>query len=544
MLYCYYMSKIKKRLSYLLLPFLAVSLVLNGCQLFKTTTITSTTTAVSTSSAVLHLYGIDPLTLDPALAGDATSHDFILQIFSGLVTLDNNLQPVPDIADSVALSSDGTVYTFTLKQGVKFQDGRAVTANDFKYSWERACNPATGSQTAEAYLGDIVGAKDMLAGKATSLSGVKVIDNSTLQVTIDAPRSYFLYKLTYPAAFVVDKNNVSKGATWWKLPNGTGPFKLQTWVPNTSFILARNTLYYGDVAKVASVEYKLWAGVPERLYETGDIDATDVSLPYIDEVTDPAGPYLSQLTVTPELNFSYVGFNCTKPPFDDPKVRQAFCMAVNKDKLVSLVFKSMVDKADGILPPDMPGYNSQLQGLEFNPQQALELIKESTYGDVSNLPPIVLTTAGYGGEVGSYLEALVNEWRTNLGVEVTIRQIDPERFLYDTKDELDNMFDSGWSADYPHPQDFLDILFASNTQNNYGGYSNPAVDDLLVKAGMEQDKAKSLALYQQVEQLLVDDAAVLPLWFGKEYTLVKPNVHGYTPNVMGEVKLNEVSIDK
>ena len=538
------MSKMKKRLLYLVLPLLAVSIALSGCQSTKSTTAATTTASTSASDAVLHLYGIDPLTLDPALISDAGSHDFILQIFSGLVTLDDNLQPVPDIAKSWTISADGTVYTFTLKQGVKFQDGRDVTANDFKYSWERACNPATGSQTAGAYLNDIVGVEDMLAGKATSLSGVKVINNSTLQVTIDAPKSYFLYKLTYPTAFVVDKNNVNQGADWWKQPNGTGPFKLQTWVPNTSFILARNPLYYGDVAKVASVEYKLWAGVPERLYETGDIDATDVSLPYIDEVTDPAGPYLSQLTVTPELSFSYIGFNCTKPPFDDPKVRQAFSMAVDKNKLVSLLFSDMVDKADGILPPDMPGYNTQLQGLEFNPQQALELIKESKYGSVANLPPIVLTTAGYGGAVGSYLEALVNEWRTNLGVEVTIRQIDPERFLYDTKDELDNMFDSGWSADYPHPQDFLDILFASNTENNYGGYSNPAVDDLLAQADMEQDNAKSLALYQQVEQIIVNDAAVLPLWFGKEYTLVKPNVHGYTPNVMGEVKLNEVSIDK
>ena len=538
------MSKMKKRLLYLVLPLLAVSIALSGCQSTKSTTAATTTASTSASDAVLHLYGIDPLTLDPALISDAGSHDFILQIFSGLVTLDDNLQPVPDIAKSWTISADGTVYTFTLKQGVKFQDGHDVTANDFKYSWERACNPATGSQTAGAYLNDIVGVEDMLAGKATSLSGVKVINNSTLQVTIDAPKSYFLYKLTYPTAFVVDKNNVNQGADWWKQPNGTGPFKLQTWVPNTSFILARNPLYYGDVAKVASVEYKLWAGVPERLYETGDIDATDVSLPYIDEVTDPAGPYLSQLTVTPELSFSYIGFNCTKPPFDDPKVRQAFSMAVDKNKLVSLVFSDMVDKADGILPPDMPGYNTQLQGLEFNPQQALELIKESKYGSVANLPPIVLTTSGYGGAVGSYLEALVNEWRTNLGVEVTIRQIDPERFLYDTKDELDNMFDSGWSADYPHPQDFLDILFASNTENNYGGYSNPAVDDLLAQADMEQDNAKSLALYQQVEQIIVNDAAVLPLWFGKEYTLVKPNVHGYTPNIMGEVKLNEVSIDK
>jgi len=534
----------KKLITSIVLPLLAISIALSGCQPVKTTATTGVTIASGSSSAVLHLYGTDPLTLDPATSGDASSHDFIMQIFSGLVTLDSNLQPVADIAKSWTISSDGTVYTFTIKQGVKFQDGREIKADDFKYSWERACNPATGSQTAGPYLGDIVGVKDMLAGKATSISGVKVIDNYTLQVTIDAPRSYFLYMLTYPTAFVVDKNNVSKGADWWKQPNGSGPFKLQTWVANKSFILQRNDNFYGDVAKVASVNYGLWSGVPERLYETGDIDATGVSLPYIDEVTDPAGQYLSQLTITPELSFSYIGFNCTKAPFNDPKIRQAFAMAVDKDKLVSLVYKGMMDKANGILPPGMPGYNSQLQGLNFNPQKALDLIKQSTYGDVSKLPPIVLTTAGYGGAVSADLEALVSEWRTNLGVEVTIREIDPERFLYHTKDELDNMFDSGWSADYPHPQDFLDLLFASNTESNYGGYSNPAVDSLLATAGKEQDSAKSLKDYQQVEQLLVNDAAVLPLWFGKNYTLVKPNIHGFTPDAMGMVRLNEVSIGK
>lgn len=543
------MNKMQKLLTAILIPVMALSLILSSCSLTTssgtgtTTTKSGNTTAVPNGTAVLNLYGEDPLTLDPATSGDAASHDFILSIFSGLVALDSNLQPVPDIAQNWTISPDGTVYTFNLRHNVKFQDGRAVTATDFKYSWERACNPATGSQTAPGYLNDIVGAADELTGKTTTLSGVKVVDDYTLQVTIVGARSYFLDKMSYPTAFVVDKNNVAKGANWWKTPNGTGPFKLQTWTAGSSFVLVRNTLYYGDVAKIASVNYKLFAGVPERLYETGDIDATSVSLPFIDEVTDKTGPYLSQLTITPELNFSYIGFNCNKPPFDDPKVRQAFSLAVDKTKLVSLVFSDTMDKANGILPPGMPGYNSGLQGLDFNPTQALALIKASKYGSVANLPPITLTTAGYGGAVGSYLEALVTEWRTNLGVDVTIRQIDPERFLYHTADELNNMFDSGWSADYPNPQDFLELLFATGAQSNYGGYSNPQVDALLVKAAAETDNAKSLADYQQAEQLLVTDAAVLPLWFGKTYTLVKPNVHGYTPNPMGEVKLNEVTID-
>ena len=533
------MFKSKKLISYLFIPLLISSLILGSCQLTEETTTNVTT---SDSQSILYLYGIDPLTLDPAVSGDATSHEFILQIYSGLVALDDNLQPVADIAQDWKVSSDSTVYTFTLRKGVKFHDGREVKADDFKYSWERACNPSTGSQTAAAYLGDIVGVKEMLAGRANSLSGVVVIDTYTFQVTIDAPRPYFLYKLTYPTAFVVDRNNVNKGANWWKQPNGTGPFKLGKWEENTSIILQRNALYYAEKAKIASVEYKLWAGVPMRLYETGDIDITGVSLSYIDQVTDKEGSYLSQLTITPELSFTYIGFNCTKPPFDDANVRRAFSMAIDKEKLVSLVYANMMETADGILPPGIPGYNTQLKGLEYNPAKAVELIKASKYGD--ELPPIVITTAGYGGGIGSSLEAIINEWRVNLGVEVTVRQIDPERFLYHTKDELDNMYDSGWIADYPHPQDFLDILFASNTPNNYGGYNNAEVDSLLTKAGMESDNAKSLVMYQQIEQLLVDDAACIPLWFGKSYTLVKPNVKGYILTPMGYPKYNKVSITR
>ena len=368
-----------KKLVLTLLVVLALlgTLTAGGCTLFKK----STSTASVASGSTLTLYSTDPLTLDPAVVGEANSIEYILQLFSGLVTLDDNLQPVLDIAESLKPDDSGTVYTFTLRKDVKFQDGRAVKASDFKYSWERACDPATGSQTASTFLGDIVGAKDMLAGKATSISGVQVIDDYTLQVTIDAPRPYFLYKLASAPAFVVDKNNVDKGSNWWRQPNGTGPFKLKQWQANTSLVLERNSLFYGEMAKVASVEFKLWAGVPMRLYETGDIDVTDVSLDYIDEVTDKSGSYYTQLITVPELSYYYIGFNCNKPPFDDANVRRAFSMAIDKTKLVSLVYRDMMEKADGILPPGMPGYNSQLQGLDFNPQQALELIKESKYGE-------------------------------------------------------------------------------------------------------------------------------------------------------------------
>ncbi|MCX5995736.1 MAG: ABC transporter substrate-binding protein, partial [Chloroflexi bacterium] len=159
----------------------------------------------------LTLFGSGPLTLDPAMARESTSLEYIVEIFSGLVCFDPYLKLIPDIAESWDISSDGTIYTFHLRQGVEFHSGREVTANDFKYSLERVCDPATGSQTAETYLGDIVGVKEKLQGKANEISGIKVIDDYTLQITIDAPKEYFLPKLSYPTAFVVDKANVESG---------------------------------------------------------------------------------------------------------------------------------------------------------------------------------------------------------------------------------------------------------------------------------------------------------------------------------------------
>ena len=279
-----------------------------------------------------------------------------------------------------------------------------------------------------------------------------------------------------------------------------------------------------------------------RLYETGEIDATGVSQGYIDMVTDEAGPYLRELEVYPELSFYYLGFNCAKPPFDDANVRRAFTLAIDKQKLVSLVFKDMVTPASGILPPGMPGYNDELEGLDYNITLAKELIKASKYGDISNLPPITVTTGGYGTSIGSSLEAIIHEWKQNLGVEVKVRVLEPQFFIYYLMQEKDEMFEIGWIADYPYPQNFLEILFHSDSETNWGEYRNPDIDRLLDTAGIEPDNTKALILYQQIEQMLVDDAACLPLWFGKNYILTKPPVTGYAPNPMGMVKLNRVSV--
>jgi len=335
---------------------------------------------------------------------------------------------------------------------------------------------------------------------------------------------------------------VETGREWWRKPNGTGPFRLKEWDEDNLLVLERNESYYGDMGGIDLVVFQLWSGVPMRMYETGEIDVTSVYVDYIDKATDRAGPFYQELRVVPELSFSYIGFNTTRPPFDDVNIRRAFTRAIDKDKLVSLVFKNLVQRADGILPPGIPGFNEGLAGLDFDVNRARELIASSKYGGVSGLPPITVTTSGWGGLIASELEAIIQEWRNNLGVEVTVRQLEPQRFLYHLKEEKDEMYYMGWVADYPHPQDFLDILFHTGMENNYGEYSNPEVDALLDRAAVELDYELSLTQYQQAEQKLVDDAACLPLWFGQNYILVKPYVDGYELNPMGFAILNKVSI--
>lgn len=492
---------------------------------------------------ILNLYNIDPITLDPALALDATSGEYIGQIFSGLVRLGDDLTPQPDIAERWEICSDDLTYTFFLKQDVTFHDGRKVTAWDFKYSWERAADPRTGSQTVATYLGDILGVKDKLSGRSQEISGLKVLGDNVLEVTIDAPKSYFLYKLTYPTAFVVDQADVARGGQWWSQPNGTGPFKISQWRKQQQLVLVRNDGYYGEKAIVGSVVFKILSGVPLDLYETGEIDVAGVSSESIYKVTDPAGDFLRELEIAPELSFSFIGFNHSQPPFDDTDVRRAFALAVDREKLVSLVFRGTVATARGILPPSMPGYNQGFKGESFDVARANAYLADSKYGSAANLPPITLTTSGWGGLIPSYLEALVVQWRENLGVEVTIRQLEPETYFYRLRQEKDQMFDLGWIADYPHPQDFLGVLFGTGSESNYGDYTNPAVDALLAQAAVEPDNTRMLALYQQAEKTLVDDFACLPLWTGKNYLLVKPYVKGYTPNPLGFVRLEKVSVE-
>ncbi|HLZ07294.1 MAG TPA: ABC transporter substrate-binding protein, partial [Chloroflexota bacterium] len=211
--------------------------------------------SVTGPRGVLRIAGADPSTLDPALAQDNVSFSYLVQIYSGLVRLDPKLAIQPGIASSWEVSNGGRTYTFHLKENARFQDGRAIRASDVRFSLERALDPATRSPTASTYLSDIVGARERLAGKAAAVSGIEVVDPLTLRITIDAPKAYFLAKLTYSTGLVTDSKNVATGPDWSNHPNGSGPFTLKSFTPHDKLILARNPRYFGTLATLAEIDY-------------------------------------------------------------------------------------------------------------------------------------------------------------------------------------------------------------------------------------------------------------------------------------------------
>jgi oligopeptide transport system substrate-binding protein len=191
----------------------------------------------------------------------------------------------------------------------------------------------------------------------------------------------------------------------------------------------------------------------------------------------------------------------------------------------------------------MPGYNESLEGIDYDVEKAKQLIAMSKYEDVSNLPPITLTVTGYGNYIPDQLGAIVQGWQQNLGVEVSVRQLEPEDFIYNLKEEKDEMFALAWIADYPDPHNFLDVLFYTGSENNAFEYSNPDLDALLDNAAVEQDNAARLAMYQQAEQIVLDDAPCIPLWHGANYILVRPYVRNYELSLLGIPDLSQVSVE-
>ncbi len=475
----------------------------------------------------------DPTSLDPHQIGDVTSSVVVGEIFGGLVTLSLDYQPVLDLAASCSVSPDGTVYTFVLRENAMFHNGKPVTAKDVKWSIERAADPSTLSTNAQNYLGDIIGVHEKLNGSASEVSGVRVIDDRTIEFTIDSPKSYFLAKLSYPTAYVLDPDQVTLDDSWLEQPNGTGPFKLGSYDVGELLILERNDLYHLGPPHIQSIRMILSGGSAMIMYENNEIHLTGVGLDDLPRLLDPNDPLNPELHRSPQdFDVFYVGLNVDEPPFDDVNVRKALNYAIDLDSIAENVLDGRVSPARGVIPPGFPSYTENLRSYSYNPELARELLQQSTYAadlESGNLPRITLSISGsFGAAIPSYLEVILEQWRGELGIEVDIQQTEWATFLQDVNDSKYQMFALGWVADYPDPENFLDILFRTGSENNNTNYSNPEVDRLLAEASVEHDRERRFQLYNHVEQLILDDAPWVWTWFsGEGYALIKPEVSDY-----------------
>jgi ABC-type transport system substrate-binding protein len=475
--------------------------------------------------------GADPTTLDPHLTTDVNSAVYAVEIFGGLMTIDKELAIVGDLAETWDVSADGKTTTFRIHPDAKFHNGRSVTANDIKWSLERAADPDTEAFNAGVFLGDIVGVDQKLTGASNSISGIQVINDSTLTITTDAPKPFFLSKLTYPVSFVLDQQNVESGRDWIFEPVGTGPFRLEEYRPGEVLRLTRFEDYHLGPAMIDEVEFLISGGNSMLMYENDELHITGIPLGMLEGVLDPANSLFAEVVAAPpQFDVDYFGFNTTEPPFDDVKVRQAFNYAIDRASVASTLLEDLVVPAAGILPTGFPGYNPDLQGYTYDPEKARQLIQDSKYGGLEELPRITLTLPGsFGAAVSPSIEAMLSMWEENLDVRIDLLQTEWAIFLQDLHQQRFQMFGGlGWIADYPDPENFLDVLFHSKSSNNQSEYVNFELDLLLERARVELDETARFELYHRAEEIIVADAPWVPLWHSNGGSvLIKPNVNDY-----------------
>jgi oligopeptide transport system substrate-binding protein len=492
-----------------------------------------TTPAAPRVRGELRIARPEPITLDPALTTDATSASYVVEIFGGLVTLDQDLNIVPDLAEALPepiFNDDGTVtYRFVLRRDALFHNGRRVTADDVKWSIERNASPETFSPTAIDYLGDIAGAKDHARGRVDGIAGIEVIDERTIEFTVDSAKPYFLAKLTYPTAFVIDRTQVENDPTnWTRNPNGTGPFRLEEWQLGQEIVLAPNERYHLGAPLLDSVRIR-FAGGGLTQYENNEVDIATVGVNDIERVRDPGSNLNDEFVSRSELSVFYLGFNVDQPPFDDPLVRRAFAQAIDKQTIIEVVLQDVAIVADGIVPPGIPGFTDGANGLPFDPDEARELLSRSTYAGTPLLNSVRVTLPGAGATPGPVVEAIRQMWRENLDLEVEIQQVELANFYSELDRGLYQLFSIGWILDYPDPENVLDLLFHSRSLQNNTAYRNPTLDAIIEEARTEQDPQRRIDLYKDAEAIIIDDAVWVPLFFGQSNEVVKPYVQGYLP---------------
>jgi len=466
----------------------------------------------------------EPVTLDPNLVMDFPSLTSIYQLFSGLVELSPEMDVVPDVARSWEVLDGGRKYIFHLRDDARWSDGVSVTAGDFEYAWKRLLDRSPYGSV----LYDIQGAKAYRQGKVADPDrvGVRALDEITLVVELEGPTSYFPYLLTGVDALPVPRHVVQAyEAAWAELDHivTNGPFKLTTWERGEFMVLERNPTYHGRfTGNVERVELSFLSGQAARFLQMYGEDRLDIcgGLPPL-EMNRARQRYAGEYVSGPLLSTDFIGFDVSRPPFDDRRVRRAFTLATDRETLAHVALRGYAFPAmGGLVPPGMPGH-SPGGGLPYDPEAARRLLAEAGYPGGRGFPAIDCLARDDPGHdlLGEYLQA---QWLENLGVEITWQEIEWGEFFDRMSEETPHLWMVGWIADYPDPNNFLQVQYWVAP-----GWQNEAYDRLVEAARRVTDQGERTRIYQQADRILVEEAPVLPLCYGRFHMLVKPWVRKY-----------------
>ncbi len=486
----------------------------------------------------------DPRSLDPAIAYDVVTWPLVRTLFHGLVDYDDDLNLVPWHARSWTISEDGRTITFKLRQDIRFSNGRPITSEDFAYSLQRILNPAVKSP-GQGFYRNIAGARAFQDGSADRVSGLRTPDLETLEIELVQPDLPFLYCIAMPFAYAVPREEVERhGDEFGRYPVGSGPFTLARWQRGTGLRLEKNPGYYrADDIRLEAID--LMVGGDETLhmmmFERGELDiasVTSTGIPDADFIRVMNDPVLSKRVAHQPLNaIQYLSMNTELPPFDNVNVRRAVNHAIDRKRIVGLISDRGIP-ARGVLPPGMPGFNEALTGYDHDPEKARTLLEEAGFSEGFTTELMVTAQSGIDSKIGQAVQQDLAE----VGITVEIRPVTgPTRIEATGRRGAVPFATFGWYQDYPDPSNFLDVLLNGNRitevhSTNVAFYDNERVNALLNEASSSTDQGHRLALYQEAERLIVDDAPWVFLYYPQMYLLRQPWLKGLKLNPVWPIR--------
>lgn len=496
--------------------------------------------------------GAEPHDLDPHISTAYTDYNVIIALFEGLTVFDEaSSLPIPGVAEKWDISADGLVYTFQLRPEAKWSNGDTVTADDFVFSFERILSPEMASQYAYM-LAPIKGAEDYTAGKITDFNqvGVRALDPRTLEVRLARPTPYLLALAAHQSWFPVHKATILKfgkaheRSTAWTRPGNlvcNGAFALSAWEPDERIVVKKNPLYYAASAnKLESVVF-FPIGDPateEKNFRTGQLHGT-YSVP-INRVPIYRNQTPSPLRVEPLLETCFVRFNVTRPPFDDPRVRRALSLAIDRSVLAKTITQGTKIEAYSFVPPHTAGYVSTARA-DSDFDQARKLLAEAGFGGGTKFPrfEIQYSTPIIDPRI---VEAVQEMWRRELGIDAVLAplefrvQIDNQHIL------AFQVSMSRWIGDFNDPATYTDMM-TSQSGNNDTGWKNKEYDRLIDASSGERNVEKRFRMLQQAEEILLKESPVAPVFFGTRTYLMRPEVKNWVPTVLGIHRYQTVELE-